>query len=130
MYRFAKFKTDFQFLGGWMGKDYVLGGGWSGDIKGGGFRGEVSWFIPRESDNGSYEAVVASSFGRLLSEKQSCTCTEVFFTTVTVQPAMPAVAVFFRPIFRQKCFRLADTIFSDKFHILLLPCFPEVFLRC
>jgi hypothetical protein len=63
MYRFAKFKTDFQVLGGWMGKDYVLGGGWSGDIKGGGFRGEVSWFIPRESDNGSYEAVVASVSG-------------------------------------------------------------------
>jgi hypothetical protein len=63
MYRFAKFKTDFQVLGGWMGKDFVLGGGWSGDIKGGGFRGEVSWFIPREGDNGSYEAVVASVSG-------------------------------------------------------------------
>jgi hypothetical protein len=63
MYRFARFNYDFQVLGGWMGKDYVLGGGWSGDIKGGGFRGEVSWFIPRESNNGSYEAVVASVSG-------------------------------------------------------------------
>lgn len=63
MYRFTEFKTDFQVLGGWMGKDYVLGGGWSGDIKGGGFRGEVSWFIPRESDNGSWEAVVVSISG-------------------------------------------------------------------
>ena len=63
MYRFAKFNTDFQLLGGWMGKDYVLGGGWSGDIKGGGFRGEVSWFIPRENNNGSYEAIVASISG-------------------------------------------------------------------
>lgn len=63
MYRFARFNTDFQVMGGWMGKDYVLGGGWSGDIKGGGFRGEVSWFIPRENDNGSYEAVVASISG-------------------------------------------------------------------
>lgn len=63
IYRFTKFNTDFQLLGGWMGKDYVLGGGWSGDIKGGGFRGEVSWFIPREDDNESYEAVVASVSG-------------------------------------------------------------------
>lgn len=63
MYRFARFDYDFQLLGGWMGKDFVLGGGWSGDIKGGGFRGEVSWFIPRQSDNGSYEAVVASISG-------------------------------------------------------------------
>jgi hypothetical protein len=63
MYRFARFDYDFQILGGWMGKDIVLGGGWSGNIKGGGFRGEVSWFIPRENNNGSYEAVVASVSG-------------------------------------------------------------------
>ncbi len=63
MYRFARFNYDFQVLGGWMGKDFVLGTGWSGDIKGGGFRGEVSWFIPREKNNGSYEALVASVSG-------------------------------------------------------------------
>lgn len=63
MYRFARFNYDFQVLGGWMGKDFVLGTGWSGDIKGGGFRGEVSWFIPREEDNDSYEALVASISG-------------------------------------------------------------------
>lgn len=63
MYRFSKMNTDIQFLGGWMGKDYVLGTGWSGDIKGSGFRGEVSWFKPREKDNGSYEALVASVSG-------------------------------------------------------------------
>lgn len=63
MYRFSKFNYDFQFLGGWVGKDYVIGGGWAGDIKGGGFRGEASWFIPRESDNGSKEVFVASISG-------------------------------------------------------------------
>jgi hypothetical protein len=63
MYRFSKMNTDFQFLGGWMGKDFVLGTGWSGDIKGGGFRGEISWFKPLEKDNGSYESLVASISG-------------------------------------------------------------------
>lgn len=63
MYRFSKFNYDFQVLGGWVGKDFVLGGGWAGDIKGGGFRGEVSWFKPRKRDNGSEEAVVASVSG-------------------------------------------------------------------
>lgn len=63
MYRFSKFDYDFQFLGGWVGKDYVIGGGWSGDIKGGGFRGEVSYFKPREKNNGSWEALVASVSG-------------------------------------------------------------------
>ena len=63
MYRFSRFNYDFQFLGGWAGKDMVIGGGWAGDIKGGGFRGEASWFIPRQSDNGSEEAFVASVSG-------------------------------------------------------------------
>ncbi len=62
-YRFSKFRYDFQFLGGRMPKDYVLGGGWMGDIKGGGFRGEVSWFVPRKEDNGSQEALVVTVSG-------------------------------------------------------------------
>jgi hypothetical protein len=48
-YKFSKFRYDFQFLGGFLPNDYVLGGGWMGDIKGGGFRGEISWFVPKET---------------------------------------------------------------------------------
>lgn len=64
MYRFSKFDYDIQFLGGWVGKDYVLGGGWSGDIKGGGFRGEATWFRPRDkNDEENFETFVASVSG-------------------------------------------------------------------
>ncbi len=63
MYRFLKGSYDFQVLGGWAGKDYVFGGGWSGDIKGGGFRGELSYFLPTKTDNGSEQAFVASVSG-------------------------------------------------------------------
>ena len=63
LYRFSKFSYDFQLLGGRVGKDYVLGGGWSGDIKGGGFRGEASWFVPRQEGNDSREALSASVSG-------------------------------------------------------------------
>ncbi len=63
LYRFSKFSYDFQFLGGWVGKDFVVGGGWTGNIKGGGFRGEASWFIPREASVESNEAFVASFSG-------------------------------------------------------------------
>lgn len=61
MYRFSKFNYDIQFLGGWIGKDYVLGGGWAGDIKGAGFRGEATWFRPRDKESPeNFEAFVAS----------------------------------------------------------------------
>ncbi len=63
MYRFSKFSYDFQFLSGWVGRDIVLGGGWSGDIRGGGFRGEATWFIPRNNQVNSQEALVASVSG-------------------------------------------------------------------
>lgn len=64
MYRFSKFNYDIQFMGGWVGKDFVLGGGWSGDIKGGGFRGEVTWFKPLDKDDHkNFETLVASVSG-------------------------------------------------------------------
>lgn len=46
-YKFNLFSYDFQFLGGVLAEeDYVAGFGWSGDIKGAGFRGESSYFHP------------------------------------------------------------------------------------
>ncbi len=49
LYRFNKWNYDFQFLGGYSKKDLVLGAGWSGDIAGGGFRGEFTWFYGPDS---------------------------------------------------------------------------------
>ncbi|MBN2773238.1 MAG: hypothetical protein JXR31_03245 [Prolixibacteraceae bacterium] len=63
MYRFSKWNYDFQFIGGWVGPDYIAGGGWAGDIKGSGFRGELTYFLPREENSGSKEALVASVSG-------------------------------------------------------------------
>ena len=48
-YRFNKWNYDFQFLGGYSKSDLVLGTGWSGDIKGGGFRGEITYFYGPDS---------------------------------------------------------------------------------
>jgi len=49
MYRFNKREYDFQVMAGKMTDDLVIGGGWSGDIGGGGFRGELSYFHPAEN---------------------------------------------------------------------------------
>lgn len=52
MFKFSKWKYDIQFLGGILNsEDYVLGAGWSGDIRGAGFRGEATYFHPKESYN-------------------------------------------------------------------------------
>lgn len=46
-YRLNKWNTDFQFLGGiFEGEDIVTGLGWSGELGGAGFRGELSYFRP------------------------------------------------------------------------------------
>ena len=45
LYRFNKWNYDIQFLGGLLNEqDYVVGTGWSGNIKGASFRGEISYF--------------------------------------------------------------------------------------
>ncbi len=49
LYRFNKWEYDFQFLGGFMGNDYVLGAGYTGSIGGAAFRGEGTMFHPRKN---------------------------------------------------------------------------------
>lgn len=63
MYKFNKWNYDFQFLGGVIQDDIVVGAGWSGDIKGAGFNGEATWFIPHEVPKGSdhYSVLIASA---------------------------------------------------------------------
>ena len=60
LFRFSKWAYDFQLMGGWVGYDYTIGGGWAGDIWGAGFRGELTHFIPRDSNSDSEKATVAS----------------------------------------------------------------------
>ncbi|MBP6181412.1 hypothetical protein [Flavobacterium sp.] len=49
LYKINKWKYDFQFLGGMYQTDYVFGGGWAGNIKEAGFKGELSYFIPKKN---------------------------------------------------------------------------------
>ncbi len=51
MYRFNTSKYDIQIMGGVYNADYVIGGGWAGNIKDAGFKGEASYFHPQVSIN-------------------------------------------------------------------------------
>jgi hypothetical protein len=48
LYRFNEHKYDIQMLAGVMQKDYVAGGGWAGNIRNAGFKGEISYFRPMD----------------------------------------------------------------------------------
>lgn len=48
LYKFNAFEYDFQVLGGTLNQtDYVVGCGWSGAIESVSFRGELSYFQPK-----------------------------------------------------------------------------------
>jgi hypothetical protein len=63
LYRFNKWNYDIQFLGGFVRNDWVMGTGWSGDIKGGAFRGEITYFYANDSNIRNRHQVVASLSG-------------------------------------------------------------------
>jgi len=50
LYKFNKWEYDFQLLAGWHRQDFVLGGGWAGNIADLGFKGEFSWFNTTKSN--------------------------------------------------------------------------------
>jgi hypothetical protein len=65
MYRFNRWEYDFQFLGGMMVDDIVVGAGWAGQIKGAGFRGEISYFRDAgqfKDTTGQLEATVDADY--------------------------------------------------------------------
>ncbi len=54
MYRLNYLTYDLQFQGGLFGRDAAAGFSWAGSIRGGGFRGEVSTYIPMLESDGSF----------------------------------------------------------------------------
>ncbi|MDW7693798.1 hypothetical protein R9C00_03490 [Flammeovirgaceae bacterium SG7u.111] len=61
MYKTNAGGYDFQLLAGKMKDDVVLGGGWAGQIKSAGFKGELSYFIPEDQPFEGMGTLVAST---------------------------------------------------------------------
>lgn len=60
LYKFNRWKYDVQVLAGLYKTDLVLGGGWAGNIRDAGFKGEASWFVPKEDPLDSTGVFTAS----------------------------------------------------------------------
>jgi len=63
LYKMNRWNYDFQFLGGFVKNNWVLGTGWSGNIKGGAFRGEATYFFVNEDTVVDKHQIVASLSG-------------------------------------------------------------------
>ena len=64
MYHLNKFDYDFQFFSGIFKRDITAGVGWAGNIKGAGFKGEVTFFSPygRYHDSTALVASVSADY--------------------------------------------------------------------
>lgn len=60
LYRFNRERYDYQVLAGLYKNDVVLGGGWAGHIQEAGFKGEASWFLPKDKPVDSTSVFTAS----------------------------------------------------------------------
>ena len=61
-YKFNTNTYDFQFMTGYQKEFFVVGGGWAGDIKGAGFRGEGTYFLPVNDQAGETQFVGSVEF--------------------------------------------------------------------
>ncbi|TAJ14630.1 hypothetical protein DMA11_04470 [Marinilabiliaceae bacterium JC017] len=80
LYRFNKAGYDFQVLGGvYNQEDYLMGAGWSGDIKGAGFYGEATYMIPK--DKKEDDILIASMGGNYTFRNSLMIQTEMLYSS-------------------------------------------------
>lgn len=62
LFKFNKWNYDFQLLAGKYREDIVLGGGWAGNIKNAGFKGEFSVFTPIDTGSTAFVATFNTDY--------------------------------------------------------------------
>jgi len=61
LWKFNKWKYDFQVLAGNYYSDIAIGAGWAGNIKNGGFKGELTYFHPKKEFSDTAGVLSAST---------------------------------------------------------------------
>ncbi len=60
LWKFNRWNYDFQLLGGYVQGDLALGGGWAGNLKNAGFKGEFTYFLPTDNKTNRDPAFAAT----------------------------------------------------------------------
>ncbi len=81
MYRWNASRYDYQVLAGKVGTDYAAGAGWSGEIGGAGFKGEVTWLEPVHDAFAGRGAVVGSVSGDYTFPKSLFLHSEIIYNS-------------------------------------------------
>jgi len=93
LYRWNRGNYDYQALTGKVGSDYALGGGWSGQIGGAGFKGEVTWFEPFDAFFSGESDVVASVSGDYTFESSVFVHSELIYNSYASELDVSGVAI-------------------------------------
>ena len=105
MYRFNRRGYDLQFQSGLFGYDAAMGFSWSGSIRGGGFRGEVSSYYPvLNDDNGITDNLtfVASLSGDYTYESGLYILGEALYNGYGNGEFLDTIALFLRELSAKK----------------------------
>ena len=81
LYEFNKWQYDIQFLGGFVRNEWVIGSGWSGNLGGGAFRGEVSYFYNNDDTVTNRHQVVFSISGDYTFKNQLYSQLSIIFNS-------------------------------------------------
>jgi hypothetical protein len=82
LYGFNKWEYDIQFLGGYVRDDWVIGSGWSGNIGGAAFRGEISYFYKNSDTVTNRHQVVFSLSGDYTFKNQLYAQLSIIFNSL------------------------------------------------
>ena len=82
LYQFNKWKYDIQLLGGLVRNEWVMGSGWSGNLGGGAFRGELSYFYNRNDTVTNRHQIVFSISGDYTFKNQLYAQLSIIFNSL------------------------------------------------
>ncbi|NNC96078.1 MAG: hypothetical protein HKN92_10990 [Chitinophagales bacterium] len=118
LYKFNKKGYDFQTLLSWWNTDLAIGGGWAGNIRNAGFKGEMTYFIPRDGIDFKNDALSLSvSSDYFFKNSMYLTGGFMFNSTGTTETLISEEGLFFAS-------SSAKNLMPTKYNFLINAAYP------